>query len=210
MATILEVFDPAMCCSTGVCGPEVDPKLIHFAADLDWLKSQHVDVRRYNLAHQPGEFARQAAVKDLLTNSGTKALPALVVNGVLASQGRYPDRLELAALAGMQVQRDPAPSTCVTAQTRELIALGAAVAANCESCFEFHRAELAKLAVSADDVSAAIDIAQRVKTAASDNIRRLAQPRPGRKDTSSACCDSNAAAVPVEIKTRSKSSCCGG
>jgi hypothetical protein len=29
----LDVFDPAMCCSTGVCGPEVDPQLVQFAAD---------------------------------------------------------------------------------------------------------------------------------------------------------------------------------
>ena len=36
----VDVFDPAMCCSTGVCGPSVDPELARFAADLDWLKSQ--------------------------------------------------------------------------------------------------------------------------------------------------------------------------
>jgi hypothetical protein len=38
MTTTLCVFDPAMCCSTGVCGPSVDPELARFAADLDWLK----------------------------------------------------------------------------------------------------------------------------------------------------------------------------
>ena len=46
----LQVFDPAMCCSTGVCGPEVDTKLVQFAADLDWLKSQGVIVQRHNLS----------------------------------------------------------------------------------------------------------------------------------------------------------------
>jgi hypothetical protein len=35
--TKLEVYDPAMCCSTGVCGPEVDPALVTFAADLKWV-----------------------------------------------------------------------------------------------------------------------------------------------------------------------------
>ena len=210
MTTVFEVFDPAMCCSTGVCGPEVDPKLVHFAADLNWLKSQDVDVRRYNLAHQLAEFAHQAVIKDLLTKSGTKVLPAIVVNGVLASQGRYPSRAELAAMAGVEAPSGPSPSSGMTAQTRELIALGAAVAANCESCFEFHHAKLGKLAVSADDISAAIDIAQQIKTAADDNIRRLTQQRSGKKVTSSGCCGSNAAAVAVEIKTRSKSSCCGG
>ena len=46
----LQVFDPAMCCSTGVCGPSVDPALAHFASDLEALKSAGVVVERFNLA----------------------------------------------------------------------------------------------------------------------------------------------------------------
>ncbi len=106
MKIVVEVFDPAMCCSTGVCGPEVDPKLVHFSADLDWLKSRGIDVRRYNLAHQPAEFARQTVIKEVLAKSGTQALPAIVIDGVLVSQSCYPDRDALAAMAGLQVQSD--------------------------------------------------------------------------------------------------------
>lgn len=50
----VRVFDPAMCCSTGICGPSVDPQLVRFAADLDWLKGQGVSVERFNLSQQPG------------------------------------------------------------------------------------------------------------------------------------------------------------
>lgn len=32
----IEIFEPALCCSTGVCGPEVDESLVRFAADVDW------------------------------------------------------------------------------------------------------------------------------------------------------------------------------
>ena len=32
-------FDPAMCCSTGVCGVDVDPVLAQFAADLKWVEN---------------------------------------------------------------------------------------------------------------------------------------------------------------------------
>ena len=39
MSTI-RVFDPAMCCSTGICGPAIDPQLARFAADLSWLKAR--------------------------------------------------------------------------------------------------------------------------------------------------------------------------
>ena len=55
--TKLAVYDPPMCCSTGVCGPAVDPVLPRVAADLDWLKRQGVQVERYNLAQQPQAFA---------------------------------------------------------------------------------------------------------------------------------------------------------
>lgn len=213
MATIFEVFDPAMCCSTGICGPEVDPKLVHFSADLDWLKHQNVDVRRYNLAHQPAEFARQVAIKDLLTKAGTQALPAIVVNGTLASQGRYPSRVELAAFAGIAVQKGQSPTSTLTAQTRELIALGASVGANCESCFEFHRAKLTGMGVSAEEISAATEVAQQVKAAAEDNRVQLVPTRASDKDTGgSACCGSGTAAVQVAVKAKVKSthSCCGG
>ena len=56
----VQVFDPAMCCSTGVCGPSVDPVLPRFAADLEWLKSKGVRVERYNLAQEVGAFTRQS------------------------------------------------------------------------------------------------------------------------------------------------------
>jgi hypothetical protein len=49
----LDVFDPPMCCSSGVCGPSVDPLLAAFAADVDWLASKGVSISRYNLAQDP-------------------------------------------------------------------------------------------------------------------------------------------------------------
>ena len=93
----LQIFDPAMCCSTGVCGPEVDTKLVHFAADLDWLKSQGVIVQRHNLSQNPAAFVENEAVRTALTEKGESALPLLLVNGKIAATGRYPERSELAA-----------------------------------------------------------------------------------------------------------------
>ena len=57
----VRVFDPAMCCSTGICGPSVDPKLARFAADLDWLKSQGISVERFNLSQGFAELAEELA-----------------------------------------------------------------------------------------------------------------------------------------------------
>lgn len=97
----LVVYDPPMCCSTGVCGPVVDPALPRVAADLDWLKRQGVHVERYNLAQQAGAFASNAVVREALREYGNGGLPLLLVDGQVAVHGRYPSREELARLAGL-------------------------------------------------------------------------------------------------------------
>lgn len=98
---LVTVYDPPMCCSSGVCGPEIDPRLVQFAGDLEWLKRQGVEVRRFNLAQEPGRFVENAAVKALLDRSEGRELPAVVIGDVVVASGRYPDRDELAALAGL-------------------------------------------------------------------------------------------------------------
>lgn len=99
--TKLEVFDPPQCCSTGVCGPSVDPKLVSFAADLHWLANQRVAVERHNLAQEPQAFVANPVVKRALTQSGNKCLPLILMNGAMVSQGQYPSRVELARFVGV-------------------------------------------------------------------------------------------------------------
>ena len=110
----VQVFDPAMCCSTGICGPAVDPKLVQFAADLDWLKSEGVIVQRYNLSQNPAAFAENELVRAALADQGEAALPLLLANGRVAVTGRYPDRRELGALLKVKVTKSsgPAESSC--------------------------------------------------------------------------------------------------
>jgi hypothetical protein len=100
MATV-EVFDPAMCCSTGVCGPSVDPALVRFAADLEWLTTKGASVVRATLSQQPERFVANETVRVALAEHGEKALPAVVVDGRLCATGRYPGREELAWWAGL-------------------------------------------------------------------------------------------------------------
>src|SRR5215472_14279834 len=114
MTPILQVFDPAMCCSTGVCGPDVDPKLVQFAADLDWLKSEGVIVQRHNLSQNPAAFVETEAVRTALADKGEAALPLVLVNGKVAVTGRYPDRQELAGMLNLKATTAiaPAKSSC--------------------------------------------------------------------------------------------------
>jgi len=95
------VYDPAMCCSTGICGAEVDQTLVTFATDLDWLKSEGVSVTRINLSQEPSEFAANDAVKTVLQDVGVDGLPVILINGKIQSSARYPARAELAGMAGV-------------------------------------------------------------------------------------------------------------
>lgn len=62
----IRVFEPALCCNTGVCGPDVDQALVTFTADLDHLRGLGVDIERHNLANDPTAFATEPAVRDFL------------------------------------------------------------------------------------------------------------------------------------------------
>ncbi|MES2880100.1 MAG: arsenite efflux transporter metallochaperone ArsD [Pseudomonadota bacterium] len=111
----IQIFDPALCCSSGVCGVDVDQALVSFAADVDWAKQNGAQIERFNLAQQPMVFAGNAIVKSMLERSGEGALPLTLVDGEVALAGRYPTRDELtrwAAMAPAAVAAPAAASGC--------------------------------------------------------------------------------------------------
>jgi len=171
---VLEVYDPPMCCSTGVCGPVVDPKLAQFAGDLDWLKGRGVEVRRFNLAQEPARFVEKSAVKAILDSSGGDELPAIVFDEKVAVVGRYPTRDELAGIVGLtQKAYQVVPGLSET--VKELVAIGAAVAAGCEPCLKYHVDKARKLEVSDADMREAVEMAVKVKAVATSNMAKLAE-----------------------------------
>ncbi len=98
----IQVFDPALCCSSGVCGQEVDAKLVQAAADIDWAQRAGARIERFNLAQQPLAFAQNDAVRGFLERSGQEALPITVLDGQVVLAGRYPSRQQLSQLAGLE------------------------------------------------------------------------------------------------------------
>ncbi len=116
----VHVYDPAMCCSTGVCGPTVDPVLPQFAADLEWLKSKGIDVERFNLAQQVAAFAANSIVKQALNSKGTKCLPMVLVDGAVMSEGVYPTREQLAGF--VSIAYEPGPR--IRARASDLVGIG--------------------------------------------------------------------------------------
>jgi len=104
----LEVFDPAMCCSTGVCGVEVDPVLVQFNADLQWVSAQEVEVRRYNLSQEPQAFAANPLiVKEM--EAGMDRLPIVLVDGRVVSTGVHLSRAQLAQKLGLTLASEDKP-----------------------------------------------------------------------------------------------------
>lgn len=99
----VEVYDPAMCCSTGVCGPSVDPALARFESDLRWLGEQGATVTRRNLAQEPAAFVANPLVAAMLQSGGEEVLPIVLVDGKLRSSGTWLSRTDLAAAAGLPV-----------------------------------------------------------------------------------------------------------
>ncbi|HAZ13013.1 MAG: transcriptional regulator [Bdellovibrionales bacterium GWA2_49_15] len=100
MATI-QIYEGALCCSTGICGVDPDQQLISFAADVEWIKKNGGKVERYNLAQQPLAFAENAIVKKFLENFGQEGLPVTIVKGEVVLTSQYPERSELAHWAGI-------------------------------------------------------------------------------------------------------------
>lgn len=102
----IQVYDPPMCCSTGLCGTEVDPALISFAAFLTQLSQKGVQVERFNLGQQPMAFVRNPAVKAVLDTDGVDALPLIFIDGALHLKGRYLTDAERSLLADGMVGTD--------------------------------------------------------------------------------------------------------
>ena len=92
----IELFEPAMCCQSGVCGPSVDQQLIDIREDLRWAQHQGAKVTRHNLSSDPDAFVANPKVTGLMSAFGEKSLPALLVDGDIVMHGRYPTRAELA------------------------------------------------------------------------------------------------------------------
>ncbi len=110
----LQIYDKPMCCSSGVCGPQVDPVLPRFAADLEWLKAQGHTVERYNLAQNPTAFTGNPAVHRLLETEGIDCLPLIILNGELVSKSTYPSRetLQLWTTGNVYAAAAVKPSPC--------------------------------------------------------------------------------------------------
>lgn len=101
----MEIYDPAMCCSTGVCGPSVNPELIRVSAVIENLKKTGIEVKRHNLSSEPQDFVNNAAVNQELSNKGANVLPITIVDGKIVKESGYPTDVEFSGWLGVSIDR---------------------------------------------------------------------------------------------------------
>ena len=92
------IFDPAMCCSTGVCGPVVNPDLLRVSTVLNRLKNKEIIVERYNLTNNPQAFVDNTTINKLLNSDGIDILPVTILDGEVVKTKEYPTNDEFCKL----------------------------------------------------------------------------------------------------------------
>ncbi len=94
----LVVYEGAMCCSSGVCGPEPDRELINFSEALKRLENDYkgeLKVERASLSSNVPMFIANREVAKALREKGLSVLPIVTINGEIVSKAKYPRYAEL-------------------------------------------------------------------------------------------------------------------
>lgn len=103
----IEIFDPAMCCPTGLCGPNINPELMRIAAAIETLKRQGVIVKRHNLRDEPQLYVSNKTVNDYLQEKGADGLPVTLVDGLVTIEKGYPSNAQLSEWTGKDLSIIP-------------------------------------------------------------------------------------------------------
>lgn len=109
----IEIFDPAMCCSTGVCGPSIDQELMRIATTINALKEKGIVITRHGLSSEPQDFIANKIVNELLQKEGAAVLPITLIDGEVAKTKQYPTNEELAKWLDTEIKtKQPLKRSC--------------------------------------------------------------------------------------------------
>lgn len=105
----IEIYDPAMCCSTGICGPSIDQELLRVATVINSLAKKGVSITRYNLSSEPQAFIDNKKVNEYLIKEEVEILPITLVDGEVVKTRTYPTDDEFAEWTGLSKAEFIAP-----------------------------------------------------------------------------------------------------
>ena len=97
----IEIFDPAMCCATGICGPGIDQELLRVATTINALTKKGVTIVRYGLSSEPQAFVDNKKVNEYLMKEEVAVLPITLVDGEVVKTRSYPTADEFVQWSGL-------------------------------------------------------------------------------------------------------------
>ncbi|ADL06090.1 arsenite efflux transporter metallochaperone ArsD [Lacrimispora saccharolytica] len=93
----MSIYEPAMCCETGICGVGVDPELLRISTVFNNLQKNGITAARFNLNSAPQAFINNTDINRLIMGDGVESLPATVIDGKIVKTKAYPTNEEIAA-----------------------------------------------------------------------------------------------------------------
>ena len=97
----VKIYDPALCCPTGLCGVNIDPELMRIAVVVETLKRKGIAIERYNLRDHPQVYVDNKVINEFLMKEGAEKLPVTTVDGEIVITGSYPTNKQIAEWIGV-------------------------------------------------------------------------------------------------------------
>ena len=102
----LEIFEPSLCCESGLCGPEPDKVLIDLQNTIQLLKKVNVETKRFAINQAPLMFVQNTVVRDFIKANGPGKLPLVLLDNQIIKIGGYPTfdelKIHIPALDGIE------------------------------------------------------------------------------------------------------------
>jgi len=105
----LMIYEPAMCCATGVCGPSVDPELLRISVIINKIKANGGQVERVNLTDNPMVFVTETQINELLNIKGIEVLPITTLNNEVIKTGAYLSDEEMLSYLEIEIENEKNP-----------------------------------------------------------------------------------------------------
>ena len=99
----VKIYDPALCCPTGLCGVNIDPELMRIAVVVETLKRKGIAIERYNLRDHPQVYVDNKVINEFLMKEGAEKLPVTTVDGEIVITGSYPTNQQIAEWLGISL-----------------------------------------------------------------------------------------------------------
>lgn len=92
----VKIYDPALCCPTGLCGVNIDPELMRIAVVIESLKKKGVVIERFNLRDHPQVYVENKVINAFLMEESAEVLPITTLNDKVVLTKQYPSNKQIA------------------------------------------------------------------------------------------------------------------